>query len=101
MVFGRGNRPLPPGEGDPQQSLASLGELNGLLELALRMSGDDTASMLSNHIPSSSANATETETATYPPPATLAAVDDAESTSSSWRLDTTRKLTSVSKHTAN
>eukprot|EP00574_Skeletonema_japonicum_P006563 CAMPEP_0201737310 /NCGR_PEP_ID=MMETSP0593-20130828/42058_1 /ASSEMBLY_ACC=CAM_ASM_000672 /TAXON_ID=267983 /ORGANISM="Skeletonema japonicum, Strain CCMP2506" /LENGTH=56 /DNA_ID=CAMNT_0048231271 /DNA_START=76 /DNA_END=242 /DNA_ORIENTATION=+ len=55
MVFGRSNRPLPPGEGNnpnnhptisQQQSLASLSELNGLLESALRMSGDDAISML-------------------------------------------------------
>jgi hypothetical protein len=87
MVFGRSNRPLPQGEGDPnsytisqQQSLVSLSELNNLLESALRMSGEDAASMLGG-----------------PPPAIKSSTtDDSESTSSSWRLDTTRKLTAVS-----
>lgn len=97
MVFGRSNRPLPQGEGDPnsytisqQQSLVSLSELNNLLESALRMSGEDAASMLGG----SSTSAT----ATCPPPPAIksSTTDDSESTSSSWRLDTTRKLTAVS-----
>lgn len=97
MVFGRSNRPLPQGEDDPnsytisqQQSLVSLSELNSLLESALRMSGDDAASMLGGN------NASASATATYPPPPPANITDDSESTSSSWRLDTTRKLTAVS-----
>lgn len=97
MVFGRSNRPLPQGEDDPnsytisqQQSLVSLSELNSLLESALRMSGDDAASMLGG------SNAHASATATYPPPPPANITDDSESTSSSWRLDTTRKLTAVS-----
>eukprot|EP00985_Skeletonema_marinoi_P002402 scaffold1005_cov96-Skeletonema_marinoi.AAC.2 len=102
MVFGRSNRPLPPGEGNPnntpmisqQESLASLSELNGLLESALRMSGEDAISMLGGTNNNNTAPAPTTTTATYPPPPTV--TDDSESTSSSWRLDTTRKLTAVS-----
>mmetsp|Transcript_4007 Transcript_4007/g.6856 ORF Transcript_4007/g.6856 Transcript_4007/m.6856 type:complete len:916 (-) Transcript_4007:1084-3831(-) len=102
MVFGRSNRPLPPGEGNPnntsmisqQESLASLSELNGLLESALRMSGEDAISMLGGtNNNNTAAPAPTTTTATYPPPPTV--TDDSESTSSSWRLDTTRKLTAI------
>ena len=88
MVFGNGSN----NSMSEQQSLASLSELNDLLESALRMSGDDAASMLGN---------LSSATATYPPPApatntTIADDSSSESTSTSWRLDTTRKLTAVS-----
>ena len=102
MVFGQSKRPLPPGESNPnnhptisqEQSLASLSELNGLLESALRLSGDDAFSMLAGTGTSTNNTAPVSATATYPPPATHA--DDSDSVSSSWRLDTTRKLTAVS-----
>jgi hypothetical protein len=103
--FGHSNRPLPPpGKGgDPtnnqQSSLASLSELNGLLESVLRINGDDAASLLlgGSSIATAPSTATATSTATHPPPSTNSfTADDSESSSSSWRLETMRKLTAVS-----
>lgn len=91
--FGRNNRPLPPsGEGgsEQQQSLASLSELNGLLESALRMSGggEDASSLLGG--------ATANPTSTYATTANNDSAEPSTATSCSWRLDTMRKLTAVS-----
>jgi hypothetical protein len=91
--FGRNNRPLPPsGEGgsdQQQQSVASLSELNGLLESALRMSGggEDAASLLGG---------TTAPTSKYAATANNDSNEPSTTTSCSWRLDTMRKLTAVS-----
>ena len=91
--FGRNNRPLPPsGEGgsDQQQSVASLSELNSLLESALRMSGggEDASSLLGG--------TTANSTSTYATTANNDSSEPTTTTSCSWRLDTMRKLTAVS-----
>lgn len=58
------------------------------------MSGDDAISMLAGN--SHNTFVPVSATATYPPPPNTVGAEDSDSTSSSWRLDTTRKLTAVS-----
>lgn len=69
--------------------MASLSELNSLLESALRMSGggEDASSLLGG--------ATANSTSTYATTANNNSSEPTTTTSCSWRLDTMRKLTAI------